>query len=161
MLENSNRSDVLANPYMNDLRKRGVFMSNAYGVTHSSQPNYICATGGDSLGFKNDDPGYAHWIYTPSLPALPVASIVDLLEGQGLSWKAYAEDLPVDYVAQAASGYPKIPPTSSEDPYFARKHVPFLSYPNIITNPSRAAKIVGATEFEKDLANGTLPVYSW
>lgn len=157
MLENSTRANVMANPYMNALRQQGVFLSNSYGVTHSSQPNYIHAVAGDSFGLFNDTPGYVQWIY--SSPLNPVTSIVDLLEAQGLSWKAYAEDLPAGYVQAAVAGFPNtIPPDVGN---FARKHVPFLSFPNIINQPTRAANIVDAAQFAADLAAGNLPCFSW
>jgi len=63
MLENSTRANVLANPYMNRLRRKGVFLSHGYGVTHSSQPNYIVSVAGDTFGLYNDTPGYVQWIY--------------------------------------------------------------------------------------------------
>ncbi len=157
MLENSTRANVMDNHYMNALRRKGVFMSNSYGVTHSSQPNYIHAVAGDSFGLYNDTQGYVQWIY--STGNYPVTSIVDLLEAQGLTWKAYAEDLPPNYTQQAVAGFPNtIPP---DEGVFARKHVPFLSFPNIVTNPDRVARIVNASEFENDLAAGTLPRFSW
>lgn len=189
MLENSTRQDVLSNTYMRKLRKKGVSLANAYGVTHSSQPNYIASTGGDTLGFLDDTPGYAKWIYSkpsddPQPP--PVNHIADLLEAQGLTWKNYAEDMPVGYTAECAKYYhgytaecaklypgilpipsatpsflPTTPPIPPDQGHFARKHVPFLSYPNVVTNPDRLANIVHADQFEKDLNAGTLPHYSW
>lgn len=157
MLENSTRANVLANPYMRALRRKGVFLANAFGVTHPSQPNYILSIGGDTFGITSDTPGYVQ----SSNPAQPVTSIVDLLEAQGLTWKAYAENLgPGD-----ATLTPVNPPASPQ-PFggtspFARKHVPFLSYPSITSNPDRLARIVEASQLEIDLANGTLPAYSW
>jgi len=89
----------------------------------------------------------------------PITSVVDLLEAQRLTWRAYAEDLPPGYIQATAEGYPKnIPPNEGN---FARKHVPFLSFPNIVTDPHRLSKIVNAEQFEKDLADGNLPHYSW
>lgn len=161
MLENSTRANVMANPYMDALRRKGVFLSNSYGVTHSSQPNYINAVAGDTFGLYNDTPGYVQWIYSNNNDH-PVTSIVDLLEAAGLSWKSYAESLPLDYLQNALSMYPNPPPDPDPNPgFFARKHVPFLSFPNVIQNPARAANIVDAQQFNLDLAAGTLPNYSW
>jgi acid phosphatase len=61
MLENSTRANVLANPYMRALREKGVFLANSFGVTHTSQPNYILSIGGDTLGIVDDTPGYVRW----------------------------------------------------------------------------------------------------
>ena len=169
------------NPYMNQLRRQGVFLSNSMGVTHSSQPNYIASVGGDTFGLFDDTDGYVQWIYDPQgiFSQSPVTSIVDLLEAQGLTWRAYAEDLPEGYVEAAAGEFatasqayfasnPTQPPTAGQLPVippdpepFARKHVPFLSFPNIITSAQRRANIVHASQFEQDLQNGTLPNYSW
>lgn len=160
MLENSTRSNVLANSYMNGLRQKGVFLSNSRGVTHSSQPNYIVSVAGDSFGLFDDTPGYAQWIYGRG--TYPVTTIVDLLEAKGLTWRNYAEELPPTYTQAAASGYPNtIPPDVNN---FARKHVPFLSFPSIVSNPNfpdRLANIVDGSQFETDLAAGNLPNYSW
>lgn len=181
MLENSLRADVMANPYMDRLRKKGVFLSNSQGVTHSSQPNYIVSVAGDSFGLYNDTPGYVQWIYDNHgiYSKHPVTCIVDLLEERGFSWRAYAEDLPDGYVDAAAQEFltaqenylkskPTQPPTPAQLPVippdpdpFARKHVPFLSFPNVITKAHRRANIVNADQFEKDIQNGKLPKYSW
>jgi len=107
MMENSLRSDVMNNHYMNHLRRKGVFLSNAMGVTHSSQPNYIASVAGDTFGLYDDAEGYVQWIYDPRgiYSKHPVTSIVDLLEDQRLSWRAYAEDLPDGYVESAAQEF--------------------------------------------------------
>jgi hypothetical protein len=175
MLENAARSLVLQNSYMSSLRSQGVFLNNAYGLTHPSQPNYTASTGGDTFGINGDDPYWVAPYVTSADPNSepPVTSIVDLLEAKGLTWKAYAENIqPVD-IAQPPPilfqppGNPVYPPVGPQpspqsSPLFARRHVPFLSYPNIVSNPQRAAKIVNAqAEFEPDLAAGKLPNYSW
>lgn len=174
MLENSTRANVLANPYMNRLRQKGVFLSNSRGVTHSSQPNYIVSIGGDSFGLFDDSPGYAQWIYGRGTH--PITTIVDLLEAKQLTWRSYAESMPPNYVADAVSHFPDpFPPKPNMNVYpngtfpgegdvFARKHVPFLSFPSIVNNPKhpeRAANIVDGSQFETDLAAGNLPNYSW
>ena len=160
MLENSIRSNVLDNAYMSALRRKGVFLSNSYGVTHSSQPNYIVSVAGDNMGFTNDDSGYVQWIYETGPGVPPVTSIVDLLEAQGLTWRSYAEDLPPDYKKDIITSPPYTPIPSNQG-YFARKHVPFLSFPNIISAPERLANIVDAAQFEVDLADKNLPHYNW
>lgn len=169
MLENAGRARVLHNPYMRDLRKQGVFLQNAQGVTHSSQPNYILSIGGDTLGVADDNHTYAKWLYT-KLPTHPVTSIVDLLEAKGLTWKAYAEDLPDDYNQQNLECYQVNMRHASNpaawkfplEPFpFARKHVPFLSFPHIFTNPARSARIVNEKAFSKDIQEGALPAFSW
>jgi len=175
MLENASRSLVLQNSYMSSLLSQGVFLRNANGLTHPSQPNYTASTGGDTFGINGDDP---FWVapYVTSLDPNrepPVTSIVDLLEAKGLTWKAYAENIQSVDINQPPSPlfqppedpvYPPIGPQPSPEssPLFARRHVPFLSYPSVVTNPQRVANIVNAqAEFESDLAAGQLPHYTW
>ena len=186
MLENALRSKVLENQYMSDLRKKGVFLANSYGVTHSSQPNYIASVGGDTLTLWRDEPGYARWVYEPI--DIMATSIVDLLEAEGKTWKSYAEDLPEGYHAEnlkcweanrklyyanavgpAAAPEVDLPQWSfpADTDTFSRKHVPFLSFPNIITNPERTQNIVSVPAnstdnlFTQDVANNTLPNYAF
>lgn len=161
VLENASRDTVLANQYMSDLRKKGVFLSNSHGVTHPSQPNYFAMTGGDTLGMVSDDPGWVQWttvVFTN--PAPPVNCVTDLLDKKGLSWKAYAECLTPGDMVYATNPLP-VPPDGNFP--FARRHVPFLSYPHIMENKEYAdLHIVNAAEnFELDLAAGRLPHYSF
>lgn len=160
MLENSTRANVLANPYMNALRKKGVFLSNSFGITHPSQPNYIASISGDLFGFINDNAGWAKRTGATPPNRPPITTIVDLLENKGLSWKVYAEELQEqDKLATHLYGPYPTPPEDHD--YFARKHVPFLSFPSVTSNPDRMANIVNADEFEQDLANDSLPNYVW
>ena len=185
-LENTMRSSALANPYLNELRKKGVFMTNAQGVTHPSQCNYIASIAGDTMGIADDGAHYMDWYYVAPdsettssngeyryhQEGYSPVTIVNLLEANNLSWKCYAEDLPPDATYKdkiqydmsksPAENEANIPPDVFP---FARKHVPFLSFPSIVSKPERLAKIVNATQFETDLASDTLqdklPHYSF
>jgi hypothetical protein len=174
MLENASRTLVLENAYMKSILKKGVFLANAVGVTHPSQPNYVLTMAGDTFGINGDDSFWIAPYITTRDPNSepPVTSIVDLLEARGLTWKSYAENLqPVDIFQPPAVmfpppdlAYPPIGPTpaTTSSPLFARRHVPTLQFPNIVSNPARAANIVSAEPaFESDLAEGKLPNFSW
>src|SRR6185295_8039692 len=173
MLENATSELVLQNSYMSCLRQQGVYLENSFGVTHPSQPNYIVLVGGDTFGFNNDDPLWVVPYITSRDPNSepPVTSIVDLIEAKGLTWKAYAENMQSLDVAQPpdiffkppSPPYPPLGPATNpqSDPLFARRHVPFLSFPNVVTNPSRVANLVNAqATFATDLASGNLPNYN-
>ncbi len=159
---------------MKSLLAKGVFLSNAVGVTHPSHPNYVLSGAGDTFGFNGDSSFWAAPYITTTAPNLeaPVTSIIDLLEAKGLTWKSYAENLqPVDIFEPPAVMFPPpdppYPPTgptpaATSSPLFARRHVPTLQFPNIISNAARAANIVNAqATFESDLTAGKLPNYSW
>jgi Phosphoesterase family len=167
MLENATRGEELNNVYMRTLCNKSVFLKNSYGVTHSSQPNYIVSVEGDNFGISDVTATYVQWVYeSPAIdPNNPVTSIVDLLEAKNFTWKAYAEDLPSTYVSQAAASLK----TQQQPPYvipadvgnFDRKHVPFLSFPNIMIDPKRYVNIVEAAQLDIDLLAGNLPNFSW
>ena len=81
-----------------------------------------------------------------------VQNIVDQLESHGKTWKAYMQSFslcstPFDH----ACG----------NQLYERKHNPFISYEDVQTNPARVANIVDFSQFTTDLANGTVPDYSW
>lgn len=159
-LENATRDVVLANPYLRALRSKGVFLKNSVGLTHPSQPNYIAVTGGDIFNIQNDTVGWVTYFGAtgpddPNSPA--VTSIVDLLDAQRVSWKAYAEGLiPADLVIPPAA----LPPDPPRDrPEFARRHVPFLSYPRVMRTSGPRNIVPADPNFEKDLAAGELPEY--
>ena len=176
MLENTMRASALANPYLNALRKKGAFMTNAQGVTHPSQPNYLCMVAGDTLGIVDDDNHYVRWFYGhPTKEGYSLPNIADLLEAHNLSWKCYAEDLTDEYKVQLPENLKKYMEYIANKPHhsdagfedwpeekfpFTRRHVPFLSFPSIVGNPDRLAKVVNAEEFNTDLANNDLPHYS-
>lgn len=180
MLENTMRASALANPYLNGLRQKGVFMTNAQGVTHPSQPNYFCMVSGDTVGIVDDENHYVNWFFgRPVQEGYSLPNIADLLESQNLSWKCYAEDLTPEYKEQLPvhlantvkvhehnanpdnkENQEKYPPWPEETFPFTRRHVPFLSFPGIVSKPERLAKIVNADEFQQDLDNDSLPHYS-
>jgi len=138
MLENAAEQTVLANQYMSDLRKKGVYLENMWGITHPSQPNYIASVSGDTFGIKDDD---AYW----------VAPYVTDMDPEN--------DPPVTTIVYPPPGPDKSCQTS---PWFARRHVPFLSFPSVVKVPARLANVVVADpNFEKDLAANQLPNYTW
>lgn len=169
VLENTMRSSALANPYLNDLRKKGVFLTNAQGVTHPSQTNYICMIAGDSMQIVDDEEHYVDWfVGNPTKEGYTLPNVTDLLERQNLSWKCYAESLPDGYKEKikydlnksVSENLDNVPNDHEQFP-FARKHVPFLSFPSIVSQPDRLARIVDGSEFASDLANNKLPHFSF
>ena len=139
MFENEAQSAVMQNPYMRDLAANGVRLSNYFGVTHPSQPNYIASVAGSTCGVMDD-----------STYDIEGQSIIDLLEAKDISWRAYMEDLPEDDKSVAIY-----------DNLYYRKHNPFISFNNIRNNPKRLANIVNAHRLIADLQNNALPSYSW
>jgi hypothetical protein len=59
------------------LATKGITLTNHFGVTHPSEPNYIAAIGGDYFGMNNDNFNFID---------ANVSTIIDLLEAKGISW---------------------------------------------------------------------------
>ena len=70
---------------MADLIKEGILLTNYFGVTHPSEPNYVASVGGDYFGMDNDN--------LNNVP-LNVSTVVDLLESKGITWAEYMQDMP-------------------------------------------------------------------
>lgn len=137
VLENTDYSKAMAQPFLSELSKRGASLDNMTALTHPSQGNYISMIGGDTFGITND-----------KNIDLDAQHIGDLLEAKGLTWKVYAEDYPENCFLGVSSGD------------YARKHVPFLSFTNVTSNPKRCANIVNAKQLDADIKSQNLPNYS-
>ena len=140
IFENQLVDNVMQNAFMKSLANEGIFLINSHGVNHPSQPNYIAAIAGSTLGVSNDDP-----------VNLDATNLVDLLEAKGISWKAYMEDLPEKDKTIARS----------KNKLYFRKHNPFISFDNIRNNPTRLQKIVNAKQLAADVKNKALPEFCW
>ena len=144
MMENTGFDTLIGNPnapFTNFLATTSGFARSYFGVTHPSQPNYIAGTSGSTNGVPNDND-----------ITIDVPNIVDQLESHGKSWKGYMQSFslcatPLDH----ACG----------NQLYERKHNPFVSYLDVQSSAARLAKIVDFSQFATDLANDTVPNYSW
>ncbi|KAF5379721.1 hypothetical protein D9615_005695 [Tricholomella constricta] len=142
-LENTDFEAAHADPNLQALAKEGLTLSNYFGVTHPSEPNYVASVGGEYFGINNDN-----------LFRVPrnVSTVVDLLEDKGMSWAEYQEDMP----STGFDGFEFRNPTTGANDY-VRKHNPLIIFDSVASDPSRAANIKNFTLFEKDLAANQLP----
>ena len=144
MMENTGYKSLIGNsnaPWINFAAKTYGLATNYTGVSHPSQPNYIAATSGALNGVFNDND-----------ITIDVPNIVDQIEGSGRTWKAYM---------QSFSLCSKPTDHACGNQLYERKHNPFISYKDVQTNPVRVAKIVDFSQFSTDLANNSVPAYSW
>lgn len=145
MMENTGYATLIGDPnapWINQAAKTYGLATNYTGVTHPSQPNYIAATSGSLNGVTTDDP-----------VTIDVPNIVDQLAAHGKSWKAYMQSLSL------CDG--NLLATSCGNQLYERKHNPFVSYLDVQSNPERMENIVGLKRLSDDLANNTVPDYSW
>src|SRR3989441_1017844 len=116
-----------AAPYLNTL-------ANTYGYATAysdveaavSDPNYLALIGANTFGLTAD--------CYPTQCQVSDTSIVDSIEGAGLTWKAWAEDYPV---SQGCS----LSPSNAE---YNSKHFPFLYFENIVNDPARCDNLLRA-----------------
>ena len=164
MFENQYRSYVIEHPFMRKLALAGAELTNSFGAFHPSQTNYVASLAGEVCALTNDTP--------PASPLLQ-QTLVDLLEDAGVTWKAYMEGYPGDPFREAwkSPDYPPNEQPIAEFPvkpsallarYF-RKHNAFASFHGIQKDKRRWEKIVGESEFWKDVADKgvALPEYGW
>ena len=153
VLENHNWSDFKSNssaPYLNGTLLRTASYCEDYhnppGI-HPSLPNYLWLEAGTNFGiFDDNNPATDHQNTTNHL--------VTLLQGRGISWKAYQEDIDGLHV-----------PLSNVNGYAVR-HDPFVYFDDVTgTNNSNygygIAHIRPYTELAADLTNNTVARYNF
>lgn len=137
-MENQNYANIEGNsccPYETGLAGRGLLLSNFYGVTYPSRPNYLAFAGGSTFGQSgNDNP----------LPVISADNLFQQLSTAGISWAAWAEDYP------GGRGNCSLTPTA---PNYAMRHVAPLLFADVAN--SSLCDNVSATEPQ------TLPSFLW
>ncbi|MEE4417764.1 alkaline phosphatase family protein [Streptomyces bugieae] len=136
MFENKNYSTIKGGssaPYLNSLASQGTLFTNAFGVTHPSQPNYISLFSGSQQGVTNDD--------CPK--SFTAGNLGQQLLNAGRTFKGYSEGLP-------SAGY-----TGCSSGNYRRKHAPWVDFPTV----SGSAYNVPFSSFPSDYSK--LPTVSF
>ena len=144
LMENHNLCDILEScggsaRYMSNLAGAwGLAQEDHYCNVNPSLPNYLCLSGGSDFGCGGYDGGPNSNACTSTAWSAP--NIVDRLEGAGLTWKAYMEDMPSNCYGANSGDY-------------AVRHNPFVYYNDIVSNPTRCGRIVPAGASDSALIN--------
>ncbi|MBX9642378.1 MAG: alkaline phosphatase family protein [Mycobacteriaceae bacterium] len=116
--ENRAQASVVGSPsapYINELTAGGAMMSQSFGETHPSEPNYLALFAGDTFGLKkNECP-----VNGGDLPNLGSE-----LLAAGHTFTGFAEDLP------------EVGSTACSNGKYARKHVPWVNFSNVPASSS-------------------------
>ena len=141
VLENKESGSVLGSPNaptFNLYGRRYARITQSYGVTHPSLPNYLALVSGST------------WGITTNCVACSVnaRSLADTIEASGRSWKTYAEGLPRPGFLGGSSGR------------YAKRHNPFAYFRPIAAKPERAQRLVPLRELATDLAANDLPDFA-
>ncbi len=150
MMENSSYASLLSpanadTSYIRQLAADHGLATDYYGVTHVSTPNYVAAVSGNTWGSNSDDPNQV------TAGAFNHVNLVDQLDQAGVSWKGYMQSLPSVGFTGA----------SSPDGLYVRKHDPFMMFPDVANNPSRADHVVPLGQLAADLSTGHVPQFAW
>ncbi|PTB64508.1 acid phosphatase-like protein [Trichoderma citrinoviride] len=148
--ENQNYDKADGDPNFTFFAKKGVKLTNYFGVTHPSEPNYMASIVGDYLGMQNDDFNAADF---------NVSTVIDLLEDRGISWGHYQEDMP--YSGFEGYTYNNVK-TGAND--YVRKHNPAIlansvaHYEQRLSQDKNLSLIdTSRSMFHKDLEANKLP----
>ncbi|MFF0477638.1 alkaline phosphatase family protein [Streptomyces sp. NPDC004284] len=106
--------DSSSAPYINSLKAGGANLTQSYGETHPSQPNYFAMFSGSTQGITDDS------CYTPGFSSAP--NLASELIAAGKTWKSYNETLPSQGSTTCSSGK------------YARKHNPWFGFSNVPTS---------------------------
>jgi len=139
--ENHSYSEVIASsamPYLNSLASQYGLATQYFANAHPSMPNYLMLTTGQMESFDDNFAG-----------TISDDNIVRELVKAGKSWKAYEESIP-------SPGY-----LGGDAALYVRRHDPFSYLSDVQKDPTQAANIVPFSQFASDLANNTLPQFSF
>jgi hypothetical protein len=139
--ENKERGSVLGSPSaptFNRMAAEYATLGRYYAVTHPSLPNYLALVSGSTHGIRTNCTDCV----------VRARSLAGTLEASGRTWKTYAEGLPRAGFTGASAGA------------YAKKHVPFLYFHEVVTRPARRARVVPLTALRADLRRDALPDFA-
>ncbi|MBV9724621.1 MAG: phosphoesterase [Gammaproteobacteria bacterium] len=158
-------------PNINRLAQEYGRASHFYAEVHPSEGNYIAMLAGDTFGIHDDDAFYCKpgmhdtWCSKAQRRdyvdhTLTARSLMDQLQAQGLSWKAYMESLPEPGSLAVRWPTAEKPVAGVPAQLYAAKQNGFLNFRNVQQDPARAAKIVDFSVLYRDLASGAMPNFA-
>ncbi len=140
MEENKDYDEVIGNkaaPYINSLKKESANLTQMYALEHASEGNYFWLFSGSNqnVGFEDVIPNKKNNENYP----FKASNLAQQLIKTGYSFKGYSESLP------------SIGDTVSRSGYYARKHVPWISFGNIPNGKTEKTSVnLQFKQFPKD-----------
>lgn len=139
--ENHSFTEVIGNssmPYLNGLASKYALAKQYFANAHPSIPNYLMLTTGQMETLNDNFSG-----------TIGDDNVVRELVSVGKTWKTYQESIP-------SAGY-----LGGDAPPYVRRHNPFSLLSDVQNSTTQAANIVPFTQFATDLANNSLPNFSF
>jgi hypothetical protein len=157
-------------PYLaRTLPSMGAMLPEYYGIGHLSLDNYVAAVSGqgpnpqtqaDCQIFTDFQPGTGgpdgQAMGTGCVYPASVKTVADQLEGKGLKWKGYMEDMAL--AEPKSCRHPDVnqrdgTQSATAQSQYAARHNPFVYFHSIIDGPSCAANDVDLTHLPGDIAS--------
>jgi hypothetical protein len=162
-------------PYLSKtLRAQGVLLTQYYAIAPSSLPNYIAQISGQAANPKTSKgclkyvpfdktgtvpPGQA--VGTGCVYPREVPTLASQLDGAGLTWKGYMEDMkkPCRHPVLGQPDDTRHPKVGDQ---YAARHNPFVYFEEITSSPDCARKVVDLSVLSEDLKDiSTTPNLSY
>jgi phospholipase C len=121
------------------MASRYAALTEYFGVSHPSLPNYLALVGGSTFGIHSD--------CTACL--VSGRNLVDTLAAAHRTWKLYAEGLPHPGFTGGAFGR------------YAKKHAPFLYFRDVVSHRKRLHRVVPLAQLRRDLKAHSLPDFGF
>lgn len=140
--ENHNYEQIIGSPnapFINQLARESAVFTNAHGVTHPSQPNYLALFSGSLQGVKGDK---CLRDTTPFTTPNLAAGLIS----EGFTFAGYAENMP----APGFLGCRKDTSSLTMGYLYARKHAPWVNWQGNKKNNIPAAVSLPMTDFPAD-----------
>ncbi len=168
-LENKSYEDTFgpdsAAPYLSQtLTSQGVLLKQFYGVAHHSLPNYLAQISGQAPNPDTQDDCRTFTEFEQTGVEAPqqavgrgcvypasVRTVADQLEGRGLTWRGYLEDMGTPCRHPDIGTHDTTSKARVGDQY-ATKHNPFVYFHSIIDSPSCRRDVVDLSHLRDDLA---------
>ncbi|MBY8882983.1 alkaline phosphatase family protein [Actinacidiphila acidipaludis] len=147
MMENTDYAQVMNDPadtpFMHSLMTQGATLTDAHGVYHPSDENYLAVAGGDTYAR-----GATYW---PNINS-PERNLGDTLEAAGKSWKAYEQGMGTPCNTK-----------NTYDSYYEPDDAPFINYTDVSTDAGRcAAHLADTSQLTTDLQSAaSTPDFAW
>jgi hypothetical protein len=142
VFENKAANEVIGSrdaPTFSAMAKKYAVVTRYYAVSHPSLPNYLALVSGSTQRIRTDCTDCV----------VSARNLADTLAAAGKTWKLYAEGLPAPGFTGAFSGR------------YAKKHVPFLYFRDVVDDRARLGRIVPSTALRTDVRSGGLPDFAF
>jgi hypothetical protein len=168
--------------YLKELAQDGAMLQNYYGIGHYSLDNYIAMISGQAPNpiTQADCQDYVPFLQTATAEygqaigqgcifQRDVSTIVNQLEGNGLTWKGYMEDMGNDPDRESAAcgqpvrHFPDSTQKAQQGDQYAARHNPFVYFYSIVDDRRDcAAHVVNFSALAADLKHiQTTPNYAF